>query len=297
MPTNAFPSRSSPARPLYSKFLPHTLTHPFERIPMKPFPLRTCAATLLLSFTSALHAHAPLPLWPQGAPGAVTSEPETIVNGHLQNVSRPTLEFLPAPLPEGQTAPVVLVAPGGAYQVLAYDKEGLEIGRWLNTLGFHAAVLKYRIPNNREGALQDARQALALLREHTAAWHIRPNAIGMIGFSAGAHLTARLLAQENHGLAFALFIYPAYLSQNGQTLAPDVLPAKPHVPTFIAQCRDDRAYVFSSLGYMTRAITHNLPVSLRLYANGGHGFGLRRKLPAECARWPEDAANWLRALP
>lgn len=259
--------------------------------------MRTLPLLLALALGAALHAAAPTPLWPEGQmPGKATAAAETLRDGHLYNVSCPTLQRFPAPNSEGKPLPTVLVAPGGGYGCLAYDKEGVEIAQWLNGLGLNAAVLKYRIPGDRDAALADARQALALLAQPAEGWNPDPKRLGMIGFSAGAHLTGRVLHGQGHGLAFALLIYPAYLSADGATLAPDVVPATPTVPTFLAQCRDDRAFVLSSLAYAGHLLRANRPVSYHLYSSGGHGFGKRKAPPAEAAQWPADAAAWLRTL-
>ena len=259
--------------------------------------MRTLSFFLIAALSAAALSAAPEPIWPAGQmPGKATSAPETLKNEHIFNVSVPTLERFPAPNPEGRPLPTVLVAPGGGYGCLAYDKEGVEIARWLNTLGINAAVLKYRIPGDRNAALADARRAVALLREPAEGWHVDPAHLGMIGFSAGAHLTARVLSEPKHGLAFALLIYPAYLSNDGTNLAPEVVPAAPTVPTFLAQCKDDRAYVLSSLAYAGHLLRANRPVSYHLYTSGGHGFGKRRQPPTEAAQWPAEAAVWLKTF-
>ncbi len=238
-----------------------------------------------------------VPLWAKGqVPGSVTANPEKLERGHVYNVSEPTLERFPAPNAGQTPLPAILVAPGGGYACLAYEKEGVEVARWLNRLGYHAAVLKYRIPNDRPGARVDAQQALKVLREPAPGWVVDTQRVGMIGFSAGAHLTASVLAQQAHGLAFALLVYPAYLSADGATLAPEVVPATPTVPTFLTQCRDDRAYVHSSLGYAGYLLRANCPVTYHLYTSGGHGYGLRKPLPSEAAHWPLEAATWLQTV-
>ncbi len=229
-----------------------------------------------------------VPLW-ETVPGQVTTLPEEERNQHIYNVSNPTLEFLPATLNEGVTAPAVLVIPGGAYQCEAYEKEGVTVGRWLNALGFHAAVVKYRIPNDRAGALMDVQRAVALVRERATEWKVDVNKIGMIGFSAGAHLTARVLAHNDHGLAFSLLIYPAYLSKDGIELQPDVVPAMPTVPTFVTQCNNDRAYVFSSIAYAGWLCRKNRAVEFHLYPTGGHGYGTKQA-------WIHEAKTWLEKL-
>ncbi len=238
-----------------------------------------------------------VPLWGEGAvPGRVTTNTETLRAEHVYDVSVPMLEFFRAEQPSGKALPTVLVIPGGGYQCQAYIKEGTEVAQWLNTLGYHAAVVKYRIPGDREGALQDVLQAVQLLRERAEAWQVDVRRIGMIGFSAGAHLTSRVLAQPEHGLAYALFIYPAYLSGDGVNLAPEVVPTSPTVPTFIAQCGDDRAYVFSSIAYAGWLLKQNRPVTYHLYTRGGHGFGLRKAPPEEAAQLKPAIAQWLKAL-
>ncbi|MEG2415400.1 MAG: alpha/beta hydrolase [Kiritimatiellia bacterium] len=238
-----------------------------------------------------------IPLWTEETlPAGMTTAPERLEQGHLYDVSLPTLNFFPAPNPTQKLLPTLLVIPGGGYGCLAYAKEGTEIAQWLNGIGYSAAVLKYRIPGNRDGALDDARQALKLLRQRASAWKIDTAKMGMIGFSAGAHLTARVLHEASHGMAFALLIYPAYLSENGNTLAAEVVPSEPEVPTFIMQCRDDRNYVFSGLGYADYLIRRNCPVSFHLYATGGHGFGKQRPASSEAGHWTESAALWLKTL-
>ena len=86
----------------------------------------------------------------------------------------------------------MLICPGGGYRYLAIDKAGTEIAEWLHSLGVPAAVLKYRVPGNRAGAFQDAQRAMGLLRHRAKQWNIDPARIGVIGFSAGGHLAARL---------------------------------------------------------------------------------------------------------
>ena len=254
------------------------------------------SALSLLCLCPLLHA-APEALWPVGrVPGEVTDKKESVMKEHVYNVSVPTLEFFAAPSSKGKKLPAVLVIPGGGYTCQAYTKEGTEIARWFNALGYHAAVVKYRIPNNREGALDDVRRAVEILRASASERGIDAARIGMIGFSAGAHLTARILADPSHGLAFALLIYPAYLSDDGIRLKPEAVPAAPTVPTFVMQCRNDRAYGKSSLAYVHHLFMANRPVSYHLYPDGGHGFGKRVHPNTEVSQWPVAAAQWLQHL-
>ena len=240
----------------------------------------------------------PIAIW-QGAtmPGKATGQAEqtTQPQGYVTNVSVPTLEFLPAPNPEGKALPTVLVVPGGGYTIVSYRLEGTAPAAWLNTRGIHAAILKYRVPGDRPAALQDALRALKVLRAHAAEWKVDTARIGMMGFSAGGHLTASVLATPNHGLACAMLIYPAYCSNDGVTLAPEVVPAAPTVPTFLTQCADDRSYVFSSMAYANHLLKANRPVDYHLYATGGHGYSFRPTPGRPYARWLTELDAWLTA--
>lgn len=233
-------------------------------------------------------------------PPAANPFPETEVKEHLHAVEVPTLEFFSNSSRENpaERLPVILIAPGGGYSCLAYRKEGVEIARQLMRMNCHAAVLKYPVncDGAREAALQSAQRALALLKTHADELKIDPEKIGMMGFSAGAHLTARVLAQADHPLAFGILIYPAYLSDDGIALKPEVIPAQPVVPTFIMQCRDDRWYVNSSLGYAAYLTKANAPVSYHLYSRGGHGFGGRLMPDQEAVLWHTELHHWFDRL-
>ncbi len=228
-----------------------------------------------------------VPLW-EDIPGRVTSKAEYIKNDHVYEVSVPTLEFMPATTDAQKVRPTVLVLPGGGYHCQAYIKEGTAVAEWLNAQGFHAAIVKYRIPGDRAGALLDVQQAVKVLQAKADAWGVDTTKIGMIGFSAGAHLTARTLSFKDHGLAFALLIYPAYLSRDGVTLAQEVIPAQPIVPTFIMQCTNDRAFVMSSLAYAGWLCKGNHAVAYHLYPTGGHGFGLHHAWTTVAKEWLEE---------
>lgn len=233
-------------------------------------------------------------------PAAENPFPEEEVKEHLHAVTVPTIEFFSNSNEANPTEalPVILVAPGGGYSCLAYRKEGVEIARQLMRMNCHVAVLKYPIncDGARELALQAAQRALAILKDRAGELKIDSEKMGMMGFSAGAHLTARVLAQANHPLAFGILIYPAYLSDDGVNLKPDVIPAQPVVPTFLMQCRDDRWYVNSSLGYASYLTKANAPVSYHLYSRGGHGFGGRLTPDQEAVLWHTELQHWFERL-
>jgi acetyl esterase/lipase len=302
---------------------------------MKRSALVLCAAII----TSALCAvaqkpawepapgHLTLPLWPNGAPGAIANPPaevdmskptDNLIAGkplvRLGNVSNPTLTLY---APEGTaTRPAVVVFPGGGYQILAIDLEGTEVCDWLNSINVACVLVKYRVPNSgpypkSAAALQDAQRALGMVRQHAAEWHIDPNHVGVLGFSAGAHLAAALSTHFDKRLYdsidagdqlscrpdFAFVIYPGYLANAAEHMAPnaDINPTDKTPPTFIVQAEDDPVHVENATVYFLQLKAAKVPAELHIYAEGGHGYGLRRTgLPV--TTWPDTAKIWLQTI-
>jgi acetyl esterase/lipase len=271
--------------------------------------------------------HLTLPVWPGVAPGEpanlpaeadTTTAKDGLVAGRpvvrLGNVSTPTLTlYTPA---EKNTGAAVVVFPGGGYYILAMDLEGTEVCDWLNSAGISCVLLKYRVPNTgtghkSEAAVQDAQRALGVVREHAAEWHIDPNRIGVLGFSAGGHLAAYLsnhYEQRDYSPIdaadklscrpdFAVVVYPGYLALTDQNFAlnPDVQPTANTPPTFIVQAEDDPVHVENAVGYFLALKNAKVPAELHVYAQGGHGYGLRRtELPV--TTWPQSVETWLRTI-
>lgn len=249
-------------------------------------------------------------VWPAGEmPGNRTREPETRHSPErtdavrITNVSAPTLTWFPV---EGR-APAVIVCPGGGYSYVVFDKEGSEIAKWLNSIGFHALVLKYRNPRNRAGALQDLQRSLSLARAKADSWEFDPQRIGVIGFSAGGHLCAQAgtrfsertyaaidrIDRQHCRPDFAILVYPAYLERKGK-VAPELnldakLPKLP--PTLIVHNEDDVRFVRGSKVFAAALERRKQPHQLLLYPTGGHGYGLRCERAAKA--WPEDTRKWL----
>lgn len=241
-----------------------------------------------------------IPLWNGDMPGAATTESEIVDERtensvvRISNVGEPTLTLYllkeqPSPVP------LVIVCPGGGYNILAFDKEGTEIAEWLNSVGVSAAVLKYRVPQNREGALQDARKAVRMVRERAEEWKVDPRRIGMLGFSAGGHLTAACSNSEDRP-DFSVLVYPAYLFQEGGIALVDEIKADAKTPpAFIVQTLDDKKYYRSSLAYATALDEVGIPCEIHLFAKGGHGYGMR---PSEhpVSKWPSLCEAWMREM-
>lgn len=239
-----------------------------------------------------------LKLWTGKVPGKVTDAPESLKPDkgdnviRLTNVSEPTLTFYPAK-DTGQPNTAVIVCPGGGYGILSMNKEGTEIAEWLNSIGVSAAVLKYRVPNNRPGALQDAQRAVRLVRERAADWNIDPSRIGMLGFSAGGHLTAACSTSADRP-DFSVLVYPAYLFKpNGIKLVREIKVDKNTPPAFVVQTKDDLKYYRSSLAYTVALDAKEVPVELHLFAKGGHGYGLR-PTGHPVSQWPALCEAWMR---
>jgi acetyl esterase/lipase len=209
----------------------------------------------------------------------------------------------------------MIVCPGGGYNILAYDLEGTEICEWLNDMGITAVLLKYRVPR-REGAakhaapLQDAQRAVSYMRAHAGELDIHPERIGIMGFSAGAHLSVMVCNHpEEHTYPvvdecdkfssrpnFCLLVYSAYL--NGDTfgtLAPEIKVSSKTPPTMLVQTQDDKSQINSSLYYYYALKEAGVPVTMHLYSQGGHGYGMR-DTKAVVNEWPERAEYWLRSL-
>ncbi|MBK1878511.1 alpha/beta hydrolase [Pelagicoccus mobilis] len=202
--------------------------------------------------------------------------------------------------------PTVLVCPGGGYDILAWDKEGTEIADWLNSLGFSAAILKYRTSQNRVGALQDAQRAMGILRSKAQEWNLDQQQIGILGFSAGAHLSVNLCSNYNSRSYsavdeadllsclpdFALLVYPAYLADEKLQLCEGLAVTSKTPPSFIVHTQDDPIPVTNAIAYYLELQRQNVPSELHIFPHGGHGYGIR---PSEHAvsGWHELAKDWL----
>jgi len=205
--------------------------------------------------------------------------------------------------------PAVLILPGGAYAYLAINKEGTEIAAWLNSLNITAIVVKYSVPDNREDAFCDAQRAMRLIRYHAREWNIDPQRIGVIGFSAGGHLSARLSTdfnsrsyphldsadQEGCRPDFSILIYPAYLMNADIKKLVDELPVTPHTPpTFIVQTKDDTSFVSGTIAYNQALKQSGVSSTFHLFPEGGHGYGLRASDKYAVSNWPTLCETWLK---
>lgn len=299
--------------------------------------------------------HTQVPLWPGAAPDAqpvagpektTTTDQGSLVAGRpwmaIENVSRPTMTVYS---PKGEnTGAAVVVFPGGGYQILAIDLEGSDVCDWLTGRGITCVLLKYRVTKvgsyPKSGpfpespmALEDAQRTLGLVRFHAAEWHIDPHKIGVLGFSAGGHLSAAISThfekrlypvvdaadKESCRPDFAVALYPGHLSLSASEwdarqgtkkfavphpvnadkhlwLNPEVPVTRHTPPTFLLQAEDDHVdSVDDSLSYYIALEKAGVPVEMHLYAQGGHAFGLRRtKFPITA--WPQLVETWMGSI-
>ena len=264
-------------------------------------------------------------LWPEKPPGdregigeekVLESKPEEKQVKRITNVTQPTLTIF-RPAKEKDTGAAVLIAPGGGYNILAWDLEGEEVAAWLNSIGVTGIVLKYRVPR-RSGslkdepppqALMDGQRAISLVRSKAKDWGIDPQRIGMLGFSAGGHLTAWTATNfEKRSYEatdevdrvscrpdFAVLIYPAYLvGKDLGKLSPTLPIGKTTPPMFLAHAGDDGVRPENSIAMYVALKKAGVTAELHVYASGGHGFGLRPSTHPASA-WPARCGEWLKS--
>jgi acetyl esterase/lipase len=258
-------------------------------------------------------------LWPGKPPGEPSplKDAEKTERGpkdstlRTSNVSIPQLNVT-LPAKDKATGVFVLIAPGGGYTILAIEHEGSDVAKFLNDRGIAAGVLKYRVPR-REGVtpphtpmLQDAQRAMAIIRSKASDWGIDASKVGMIGFSAGGHLTAMtsLTAKRAYEAIdaadsqptvpnFSALVYAGGLIETGKSeLKSDLAVTAKAPPMFFVHAFDDRVTVENSLQMYRALKTANVPSEMHLYASGGHGFGMRKGHAAEA--WPERYVEWLK---
>ena len=245
-----------------------------------------------------------IPLWPGAAPRAEG-------NGAID---RPRITVH---LPERETATGagVVVAPGGGYRILAADHEGLQVARWLNRHGIAAFVLRYRVaPRYRSDiSLLDGRRAVRLARSRAGDFGVSAKRLGMLGFSAGGHLTVAVGTSWDEGAAAAEdaverassrpdFLVPVYAVTNGvlrgrkaDEYTPADVRVNPHTPpTFLVHSHEDSIVPASqSTLFYDALLRAGVPAELHVFGHGGHGMGLGQGDP-DFGGWPNLLLNWLR---
>jgi acetyl esterase/lipase len=262
----------------------------------------------------------PIPLWEGAVPGETSDIPaEKVEKGkddieRTSNVRVPTLQLFPAP--EGKrNGAAVLVCPGGGYSILASEHEGSAVCEWLNENGVAGVLLKYRVPRRKgqekhEAPLQDAQRAMSMIRNRAQEWHIDPERVGVLGFSAGGHLATVTLVSPERTFPvdpkidtascrpdFGILIYPAYqlAGDDPDKLAPELKFDAKSQPVFIAVASDDH-WASSSARLYLELQRLKVPVEMHAFAQGGHGFGILKKKELPVSTWPQLCADWMKAM-
>jgi acetyl esterase/lipase len=296
--------------------------------------------SLIFLFILAINASSQtqiLKVWPDGIPGSIRSETyfeESTMTGDIvslyEKVTDPSLTvFLPPA--EKATGTAVLICPGGGYGVLAFDHEGFAVARWLNSNGIAGIILKYRLPSDlimkdkSVGPLQDAQEAMRIIRRNAAQWKIHSHKIGVIGFSAGGHLASTLsthFAEKVYEVKdttsarpdFSLLIYPVITFDSSFThegTRQNLVGDKPSdytiryfsnelritrntPPAFLVHSADDKVVpVKNSIVYFEGLVRNNIHAEMHIFEKGGHGYGLAIDRGTESA-WPDLCLRWLK---
>lgn len=274
------------------------------------------SAALLLSAT-LLPAAEPevILLWPNGAPGSEgQTAPEKVEPpgpGHdyvkITSIHKPSITaYLPAK--DKATGAAVVICPGGAHALLAWDIEGANVGKWLADHGVAAFALKYRLARETNSIyrietheLADAQRAIRLVRSRAPEWGIHPDRIGVMGFSAGGELAALAANRFDAGLTnapdavdrvscrpdFQALLYPVI--PKGLVFSKEATP-----PAFLACGSDDRPDFSEGLPELFLVLKRaGVSAELHMYSGTRHGFGLRPKNHAPADGWPERFVEWL----
>ena len=251
-------------------------------------------------------------------------------NGKLTSTSKVVTPELSVFIPDNPNGTAILILPGGGYSHLAIEKEGFKVARWLNASGITGFVLKYRMPSdeimqNKEiGPLQDAQEAMRIIRRNAEKWNLDKQKIGVMGFSAGGHLAATLSTKfgmntynaDNISARpdFSALIYPVISmkkeithmgsrtnllgknasEENIKAFSNELNVSSTTPPVFLIHATDDYAVpVENSINYFLAAKSNKIPVELHIYEKGGHGFGLGNMPPN--SEWPGTFITWLRS--
>ncbi len=299
---------------------------------MQPSILATLTLALMMSISATAQYQ---PLYKKKVPNfieAANEESEAVTGGILRisKVSVPGYAFFSAGEDGGQK-PCVIICPGGGYGILAAQHEGTDVAKFFNSIGVHAVVLKYRIPSAKHqehkeiAPLQDAQQAIFLVRKNAKKWGVDPGKIGIMGFSAGGHLASSLGVHYNDPKLnfkgktslrpdFQVLIYPvisfgkyAHLGSRNNLLSPDTTASLINYysnelqvnaqtpPAFLVHAKDDKAVpIENSEMYLAQLKKYGVAGELYVYEKGGHGFGMNNK--TSDVKWTEQLTKWMRQL-
>lgn len=265
------------------------------------------AIAMMCMCTSVNAEEKPQNVWPAKRPADVVLKKgkmeQTMGDDEILRVtSNPIPTITKYPVKNSKRDKVMIICPGGGYGILAYNHEGTEIAEWLNLNGYTAYILAYRVPSDREGALQDAQRAVRMVRAENPG-----KKVGIMGFSAGASLSCRTatrhaidsyqptdeIDKQSAAVDFACLIYPAYMDDGeNHTLTPELTVDESTPRMFVFQTTDD-PYGNSALVISQALRNKNVPVELHLYPEGGHGYGMRQNIAPVGRIWPKLMETWM----
>lgn len=288
--------------------------------------------TLLMTAIADLTSAAPpvvIPLWPEGVPGAKDIGAEKDEGqGRISNVFEPTLTVY-GPAVDRPNRTAVIIAPGGGYVRLSFEREGVQYANWLSSLGITSFVLKYRMQEfGHPAPLQDVLRAVRLVRSRAAEFKINPARIGVMGSSAGGHLAASAGTLFDHAAGrtgaeldavnarpdFLILMYPvismddpvahagsrrALLGANPtpellQLMSLDKQVTATTPPTLIIHTQEDQAVpVENAIRFYQGLTKAKVPAEMYLFEHGSHGMGMKPEF-GTASEWPARATEWLR---
>lgn len=265
---------------------------------------------------------------PNSKPTPNEEKSETDGSMMIRKISIPTIQYYPAP-ESTSTQTAIIIFPGGSYEKNAIQHEGRDAAKRLNEAGITAFVVKYRLPDDKTmvskeiGPLQDAQQAIKIVRENADKYKIRSNRIGIMGFSAGGHLAStagthfresKISNEKNTSLRpdFMILVYPVIsfkediahkesrenligknpAAEKVERYSNELQVTKDTPPTFLVHASDDDVVlVANSIRFYEYLLKHNVKAELHVYQSGGHGFGLHNNTTQD--DWFERFKNWM----
>ena len=274
---------------------------------MKKLKTIISAVVFLASATAFAQKNQEIVLWPNGAPTSNGVDTDTAkVYVSLPNAKR-------------ATGRCIVICPGGGYSHLAMNHEGHDWAPFFNNMGIATVVLKYRMPHGvHEVPLEDAEEAMRLVRRNAKQWNIDPNQVGIMGSSAGGHLASTVATHLRGDAAanFQILFYPVitmdpsftHLGSHDNLLGKDakkklereysndVQVTRVTPRAFIALSDDDHAVLpANGVNYYFECYRHDVPASLHVYPTGGHGWGIRTSF-AFHLEMMQELRTWLNSF-
>ena len=272
----------------------------------------TFGSTAVIANTNEERPSNIIMLWPkdgvsQDATGMGTPKPDR-GDGHIRltDITRPSMRYFPVSTTK-TPSPAVILCPGGGYNYVVTTKME-SIAKWLNQHGVSAFILRYRVPKKRKDAFEDIQRAVRIVRSRASEWNIDSSRIGVMGSSAGGHLSARVSTgfdiqtyekvDKHDGVSckpdFTVLLYPAYMNK-GKELSKDFTVSSKISPTLIVTAKDDKGFFPGSPIYANALKEAGASVRTHFFDKGGHGFTLRPK-EHPLSSWPELFLQWLKDI-